>query len=196
MTATPEPADDKPKCGAKAKQHDGTCKLPAGYGTDHVGFGRCKFHGGSAPAGRQQGERLRIEHEARELFGRIAPDIEPVDNPLAAYAQFAGRVMAWMQHMDNLLDGLQSPRYEGATAEQIRGEVQLYERAMDRANQVLGAYARLGIDDRLARVTERQGEQIAQILTAVLADLGLPDETQQEARRGVVRHLRSLRGSS
>lgn len=35
-------------CGAKTRR--GTpCKKPAGWGTDHVGIGRCKLHGGATP---------------------------------------------------------------------------------------------------------------------------------------------------
>lgn len=33
-------------CGAKRTNKTGTCKLPAGYGTNHLGTGRCKWHGG------------------------------------------------------------------------------------------------------------------------------------------------------
>lgn len=35
------------KCGAKTRS-GGTCKQPAGWGTQHVGEGRCKLHGGNA----------------------------------------------------------------------------------------------------------------------------------------------------
>lgn len=37
-----------PTCGAKTRL-DGACKRPAGWGTDHVGEGRCKLHAGSSP---------------------------------------------------------------------------------------------------------------------------------------------------
>jgi hypothetical protein len=37
-------------CGA-TNRHDEPCGLPAGWGTDHVGEGRCRFHGGDAPRG-------------------------------------------------------------------------------------------------------------------------------------------------
>jgi hypothetical protein len=30
----------------------GSCELPAGWGTDHVGEGKCKLHGGVSPTGR------------------------------------------------------------------------------------------------------------------------------------------------
>jgi len=38
-------------CGAKSKSTGAACKLPAGYGTSHLGTGRCKFHGGKTPSG-------------------------------------------------------------------------------------------------------------------------------------------------
>lgn len=38
-------------CGAKHRNRPGTCQLPAGWGTNHVGSGRCKHHGGLTPRG-------------------------------------------------------------------------------------------------------------------------------------------------
>jgi len=40
---------DYENCGATNRQ-DEPCGLPAGWGTDHVGDGRCKLHGGNAGA--------------------------------------------------------------------------------------------------------------------------------------------------
>lgn len=37
-----------PLCGAKHNKRPGTCKRPAGWGTEHPGEGRCKLHGGGA----------------------------------------------------------------------------------------------------------------------------------------------------
>lgn len=52
-------------CGAKTRR--GTiCQLPAGYGTHHLGTGRCKYHGGSsrgAPKGNQNA-RKTSEHDS------------------------------------------------------------------------------------------------------------------------------------
>ena len=36
-------------CGAKKKQNGGHCTRPAGWGTDHPGYGKCKLHGGCVP---------------------------------------------------------------------------------------------------------------------------------------------------
>lgn len=35
-----------PRCGAKAK-NGGRCRKEAGWGTDHVGYGTCRLHGGN-----------------------------------------------------------------------------------------------------------------------------------------------------
>ena len=51
--STPETTTDLTKtypiCGAKKSQSEGPCTRPAGWGTDHVGDGRCKLHAGSSP---------------------------------------------------------------------------------------------------------------------------------------------------
>jgi hypothetical protein len=36
------------KCGSKKTKKKGKCENTAGKGTDHVGYGRCKHHGGSS----------------------------------------------------------------------------------------------------------------------------------------------------
>jgi len=38
-------------CGAENRAGQ-PCGLPAGWGTDHVGEGRCKLHGGASPTGK------------------------------------------------------------------------------------------------------------------------------------------------
>lgn len=52
-------------CGATKRNGPGEpCKLPAGWGTDHVGEGRCKHHdGGGAPEGNKNAVTTG-EHEA------------------------------------------------------------------------------------------------------------------------------------
>lgn len=39
---------DAGRCYAQLRKKDGYCKKVAGWGTDHVGIGRCKLHGGSS----------------------------------------------------------------------------------------------------------------------------------------------------
>lgn len=54
MTGNPRsPIHDSTYCGAKKRQSGGCCMHPAGWGTGHVGIGRCKLHGGCTPTHRQ-----------------------------------------------------------------------------------------------------------------------------------------------
>lgn len=190
---TPPVGRDGPRCGARKRQGEGCCTQAAGWGTDHVGEGRCKLHGGCTPSV-SKGATLRlVEAQARELFGQIAPTVSPVDNPLAAYASLAGRVLAWMQLMDSLLDEVRAVGYESEySGVQVTAAVQLYERAMDRANTVLGSYARLKIDERLAAITEAQKTAVIRAINAALDDAGLHDDARASATRAAARHLRAV----
>lgn len=73
-------------CGAKTRS--GTpCKLMAGHGTNHLGQGRCKFHGG-ASAGGVPGNKNAVKtgeyetiwldqltEEERELYGKLDTEV-------------------------------------------------------------------------------------------------------------------------
>jgi hypothetical protein len=52
---------DRPKCGGKLRQREGTCTPPAGWGTPHPGYGSCKLHGGSTPGGVKAGQRAMAQ---------------------------------------------------------------------------------------------------------------------------------------
>lgn len=59
-------------CGAKKTNKEGTCKLPAGYGTDHLGTGRCKWHGGCSTGPKKYNAGKNGERNG--LFAKYLPD--------------------------------------------------------------------------------------------------------------------------
>lgn len=191
---TPESEEhrhDPSRCGARKRQGEGTCTQPAGWGTDHQGVGHCKLHGGSTPAQTTQANRRRAENEARALLAEL--HVAPVEDPLQALLKIAGQVLAWQEATASLVNELEEVRYEGATgAEQLRAEVALYERAMDRAVAVLAAIARLNIEERLARVTERQADAVIDAIDAALAAVGVTGQDAAKAKQAAARHLRSV----
>lgn len=185
------PVLDPTKCNGKKKQGEGLCQRPAGAGTPHPGVGTCKLHGGCAPNAVKKGERLLLERDARELFGKIAPEISPVENPLQAFAEIAGRVLAWMGLMDELVGDLRrATREDFFGGEQVQPIVELYERSMDRAANVLAMYARLRIDDRLAELQEKQKLTVLRAIEAAMDEIGVQDEARADAKRRVAKHLR------
>lgn len=172
------------KCGGTSRQ--GTpCKNAAGYKTDHPGSGNCAFHGGATPSGRaaaltERADRLLHQHDA-----------EPVANPLEALQRLAGRALALEETIGSLVNDLTMIRYEDAKgAEQLRSEVAVLERAMDRCGRLLVDIAKLNIEERIAKVTEIQVGLVREALNRSLAEAGLPPEQQREIASRMGRHLR------
>lgn len=66
--------NEKKKCGAKTRA--GTpCQQPAGWGTNHVGTGRCKLHGGSSTGPRDKSKiRGNKNAETHGFFSRHLPE--------------------------------------------------------------------------------------------------------------------------
>lgn len=56
-------------CGAKTRQGH-PCKHPAGFGTDHLGSGRCKFHGGASKGAPKKNKNS----EKHGLFSKHLPE--------------------------------------------------------------------------------------------------------------------------
>ena len=132
-----------------------------------------------------------VEAKARKLFGKLEL-IAPVHNPLEAYAAFAGRVVGWMQTLDELIHDLSTPGYAGLTGEQIRAEVQLFERALALCNTVLSTYAKLNTDERLVRIDEAKLAMFNAALDAGLAAVGITGARAVEAKRAAGKQIRVL----
>lgn len=187
--------DDGPRCGAKKRQSDGHCTQPAGWGTDHLGDGPCKLHGGATRNHRAAAAVRQVETEARRALADLGVS-EPVANPLLELQRLAGEITAFKNALRSMVEQISSVRYDGPIGEQIRGEVIVYERALDRCSRVLRDIAALRIDERLteiqARVSERQGAAVAAVIRAILDDLALTPEQKARIGEVVPRRLREL----
>lgn len=171
-------------CGAKLLKRDGTCTLPAGWGTSHVGYGRCRKHLGNTPNHRAG----VVEQQARDQLARLG--VPAVEDPLSALAAITGEVIAWKDQMAGLVNQLTSVRYEaegdnGSAGEQLRAEVALLERAFDRCEKFLTAMARLNIDERLARISEAQANEIIVLIVMISERLALTPEQHAAALAAV-----------
>lgn len=189
MAASIGPPPDDASMGRRrctARRTDGEpCKNPP-----LKGQAVCKFHGGAAPQSKAAAVRRRVEVEARQVLAELG--VPAVGDPLEALLQLAGQVLAWQAATAALVNQLEDIRYQAGSGEQLRAEVQLYERSMDRAIQVLSAIARLNIDERLVAVTERQADAVIGAINAALAEVGVSGERAETARRAAARHLRSV----
>lgn len=108
-------------CGANRTKREGWCHLRAGWGTDHVGSGRCRFHGGLTPRGPasphfKHGRYSKYMKESlAEIMDQLREevDLESIDEEILTatalfvwYMQLSGD--DWIKHAKDLLTAIVS----------------------------------------------------------------------------------------
>jgi len=156
-----------------------------------VGSTVCPKHGGSTPQVKRKAAERVLEKSISDTLGKL--QIVSVVNPLAAMAELAGEVLAWKDLAAGYvaeLKTLDTVNFVTGAAE-VQATVVVFERAMDRAIDVLGTIARLKIDERLVAISEAQGKAMAEIMRSVLADpaLALTAEQRRAVPDVARRHL-------
>jgi hypothetical protein len=140
---------------------------------------------------RRKADERVAEQDAMKLLR--AMDITPVADPLTALEGLGGEVVAWKEILAGKVSELRGDyRYRHQTGEQLRAEVLLFERAMDRCVSTLAAISKLNIDERLARVREREADQLERAMNTALLKMGLTDDQQREGRRIISTEIRAL----
>lgn len=178
-----------PFCGGERRGGAGKCRLPAGYKTDHLGYGRCSWHGGASPTGSKSAREQELNASAAKELARL--DVPPVTDPLTELAKLAGQAVAWKDAIAGKVNELTSMRYESENGgEQLRAEIVLWERALDRCITTLAAMAKLNIEDRLAGIRKQTADMLERALDAALESSGLPLEGKAKAREAFKRQLK------
>ncbi|MGW2692339.1 hypothetical protein ACWC3Y_10810 [Streptomyces sp. NPDC001296] len=179
------------RCQARSKASEGgQCGALAMRGQDV-----CRFHGGATKKAKAAAVRRVAEAEVADATRRALAvlDVAPVDNPLTALAEVAGQILAWKDRLSFRVNALEQIRYEDDKgAEQLRAEIALYERALDRSVTVLATIGRLNIDERLAAISEKQADVVIAAIEAALAFAGVTGERAADAKKVAARHLRSV----
>lgn len=165
----------------------------------------CGWHFRKAsPRRRESNANKQLELDSRELVGKlikdndievIIPDGDIEFNPFDALLEMAQETMQFKDICAAKLAKLKDDewRWEGErVGEQLRSEVALYERAIQRCTDTLIKIARLGIEERMMRVAERQQAIMEQAIVRTMQDLDLPLEMQAKARQRMVLHLRAM----
>ena len=164
---------------------------------------RCEDHLNRSPVVHRAVADRQVEMAARAELGKMiekegvvitTPKLEDIANPFLMLMEQAQRVMDFQEQCRQNLAKLQDNewRYSGERiGEQIRGEVQTYQAAMKQGTDLLTKIAKLNIEERLARIEERQAAIIEMAIVRTLAELDLPLELQAQARRRIVEHMGS-----
>ncbi len=169
--------DNKPRCNGTTRKGLPCINPPV------TGAPVCRMHGGAAPQVKAKAARRIAEEQAQRALnkmGDILGPAEPVSNPLLALSEIAGEALRWKKVIAERVAVLQQIRYTDAKgSEQLRAEIQVFERALDRCSTILANIVRLNIDERLATITDRQGHILASVITSVLEQLDLGDKVDR-----------------
>jgi hypothetical protein len=159
------------KCGAAlTKGKQGFCINAAGFKTDHVGFGNCYLHGGASKNGRVNGKRLMAVAECEKYGAPI--DTDP-------FTVLAGLLASAWGHQAFFREAAA----EHGAIENGKPSVYwvLYQQERAEALKVADTCARVGVNERMIRVLERESEAFITFGQAMLRAAGV-DPFSEEAR--------------
>lgn len=176
-------------CGAKTRAGH-PCGKSRGWGTDHLGTGNCKLHGGASPNGRKYAAKEQAA-EAVQKYG-LPREIDPKDALVEELHRTAGWVAFLNEQVQSLTKVDEIRTLVGGGKGAIPKEVpHLWVQMLDREREHLMAIAKtcieVGIEERRVKLAEEQGALMAQVIRGLLADLGV--DVTEEVKTVVRRHL-------
>lgn len=139
----------------------------------------CTKHGGSSPQVKQAANYRNVLREVRGAdLGETNP-LESLVKLVAEVDQVRNRLFELAG--DDPADWVDNEQY-----------AKLYLHMLERSETVIKAAGSANIDERLTRLSERQGETVGKILLETLFELELDAETQSKARAILARKLEAL----
>lgn len=176
----------QPLCGAR-RRDGGTCTYKA-----MLGGTRCRRHGGAIPSVRAAAKRRLAEQAATRAVEREG--IAPLGDPVEMLRELAAEAIGLKDFFAARLAALEELRYQGAgqAGEQLRAEVALYERALDRSQKFLHDLAKLGLDERQVRVSEAQVVILVGIINRGLAASNLDADQVITVRANMAAEMRKI----
>jgi hypothetical protein len=198
---------DSKYCGAKKRQGEGTCTRPAGWGTDHVGIGRCKLHGGRTPD-HMKHARTEIARQAVATYGlprEVAPDVALLEevHRTAGHVAWLAEVVGGLERDEvtwGLAEETDAPITDGGGGVTTKHKasvnvwVQLYQQERKHLASVCRDALAAGIAERQVRLAEQQGALLAGAVSRILDALDLSVVQRELVAVVVPRELRAITG--
>lgn len=169
-TSTGKWRDECDKCGSNDLQPS-TCKNRV----SEPGI-TCYKHGGTAPQIVAAKAERATEAKLTNLLARYG--VEPVTDPLQELLNLAGEAVAWKSMMSDRVAELAAHEWRYSDhhgGEQLRAELTLFERSVDRCARILTDTARLDLDARIiainTAIAEHQATTWATLVEAAIAEV-------------------------
>lgn len=105
-----------------------------------------------------------LREGAMKALARLG-EAKPVGDPLERLLQLAGEQDQWLSVIRERVEDLRALTQTGNDGiEREKALVLVYERALERVTKTLVEVARLGIEERLSRVTDEQSSRLLVML--------------------------------
>jgi hypothetical protein len=153
----------------------------AGFGTDHKGFGRCKFHGGSTP--NHMAHAVTEAVTARAVAYGEPVTVDPMTALIGEVHRTAGHI-AWLS--------VELQQHPDPAAFEARVLLKHYQQEREHLVRVSKAAIDSGVAEREVRLAEDQGRLLIEVIQTVLGSLALTPRQAMEARSVVARELRRV----
>lgn len=161
----PVAGHEKAYCEAKTRG-GGPCRRPAGWGTDHLGIGKCKLHGGATP----NHSKAAADEKVRRLRALYAP--VPIVDPSGRMAEVTAEIDALYRAVRDHLTGYEIGEW---ATDANRPHVVLLRELLSLMRSFLSDWQRLGMEERMVRLDERRAALVCAVLEATLLELDLGD---------------------
>lgn len=172
-------------CGAKTRAPDRHgCRRPAGWGTDHLGWGRCRLHGGASPSGKVYAARLQAEAEGARLG--LVLEVDPAEALAAIVNLLAGQVEVLNRQVAKIDAG------EIVTREQLHPTLRALNGVLEQWGRAAKSASDAGVAERRVELDEAVVARLADAVHAALAEVALSAKQEEQLREAVTRHLTSL----
>lgn len=174
-------------CGA-VKADGSTCTLPAGYNTDHLGYGTCYGHFGRTPAGQEAAANEQAS-ELMQFYG-VPIDVTPGEvlmqevRRTAGHVAFLGAEIAKWEYDPN--------NFKAGPNEDLLGWIKLYQAERTHLMKVAKAALDAGVQEREISLAENVGRQLADTIDRILMKLVLTDDQKRLIPLVVPHELRQL----
>lgn len=143
-------------CGAIARTGK-PCRRPAGWGTDHVGYGCCKLHLGSTKKHSRGAAREEALTFARGVLGQEL-DVDPLEGVLMAVRLSYGIVDHWRHRLQN--------QNGDPVTDDTRDQ---YARAVMDYTRICKLAIDAGVAERQIKIMERMAEQLSMLFEDLVA---------------------------
>jgi len=206
----PDPGPEIPgKCNTIKKDHT-RCGQPAGMGTDHLGYGHCKYHLGTTANHTAHAHQLMAE----EAVSKLGLSFEELQDVQAGRKRIDARdVLAtelyrsyrYVRMLEVLVGDLGTELYgdlynsEGGRTGRALPNV-LYSMLLEERKhltRVAAETARAKVEERRVQLEQEKGALIAQVVKVAIDSIqGLTPAQRQQGLVGAAGALRSLPGAA